>query len=83
MKENKIKIKTPNLEEQNVTGNLTAVFTTSKATTRMTDILHIHFSDKKKRGSYSSSGLTLYIYIYIYCTTLKFIIVTPIFKFMR
>lgn len=38
MKENKIKIKTPNLEEQNVTGNLTAVFTTSKATTRMTDI---------------------------------------------
>lgn len=55
----KIKTKTQNLEDQNVTGNLTAVFTTTKVTTRMIDsFAHPFVREEKTRVSYFSNGLT-------------------------
>lgn len=66
------------LEDQNVVGNLTAVFTASKVTSRMTvSFAHPFFRQEKARGSYSLFQWTSTIY----CTTLKIIIITQTFKF--
>lgn len=78
-KKKKIRTKPQKLKDQNVTGNLTAIFTTSEVTTRMTDsFAHPFVRQKKPRGSYLLFQWTNTIYF----TTLKIIIFTQIFKCM-